>query len=152
MKRKPDPGQLSIFDVIRKINSHDKPSGSFDIDRELREAISASLKQCSLSRYQVVARMSELIGTDITKTMLDSWTAESKELHRFPAIFLPAFCEATGSTEPLKVLARTAGVFILPGSEALRSEIQHLEEEISRKRKEKQRRQAFLSEIEGGEL
>jgi hypothetical protein len=40
-----------------------------------------------LSRYQVAAKMSELLDVDITKTMLDSWTAESKEQHRFPALF-----------------------------------------------------------------
>ena len=92
--------------------------------------------------------MSELIGSEITKMMLDSWTAESKEAHRFPAIFLPAICEATGQTEPLRMLGRLVGFFVLPGPEALRSEIQRLEEEIGSKQREKKKRLLFLKEIE----
>ena len=124
-------------------------AGSFDIDRQFRAAISEALKRCPLSRWQVAARMSELIGQEITKSMLDSWTAESKEGHRFPAIFLPAFCEAAGCSEPLKLMGRLVGVFILPGPEALRAEIQRIEEEINRNQAEKRKRQMFLKELEG---
>jgi len=152
-KRLDNPDQITIFEIIQAIQEEDKasrPAGSFDIDRQFREAISQALKCCSLSRYQVAARMSELTGQDISKSMLDSWTAESKENHRFPAIFLPALCEATGQTEPLKMLARLVGVFVLPSGDALRSDIQRLDEEITKKKKEKQKRLLFLREIEGG--
>jgi len=94
--------------------------------------------------------MSELVGIDITRTMLDSWTAESKERHRFPAIFLPAFCKAVGSTEPLKLLAKFAGSFVLPGPEALRAEIKRIEEEIEVLKKERNKRRVFLGEMEKG--
>jgi len=92
--------------------------------------------------------MGELLNQDISKYMLDTWTAESKEYHRFPAEFLPAFCEAVGSFEPLGILAEKAGVFILPGRDALRAEIGKLEEEIKRLQKERQKRQLFLQEVE----
>ena len=81
--------------------------------------------------------------------MLDSWTAESKEQHRFPAVFLPAFCEAVGSTELLRMLGQAVGAFVLPGPEALRAEIQRIEEEINRKQADKRRRLVFLKEMEG---
>jgi len=67
--------------------------------------------------------MSELVGQDITKTMLDSWTAESKGMHRFPAVYLPAFCEAVGSTEPIRMLGQVLCAFVLPGPAALLAEI-----------------------------
>lgn len=152
LKNSLDKAQLSLFDIIRNIQDGKptpKPIGSFNIDRQFREAISAALKQCPLSRYQVVARMSELTDTDITKTMLDSWTAESKEQHRFPAIFLPAFCEAVGCTEPLKMIGTLVGVFVLPGPEALRAEIQRMDEEINQKQADKRKRLIFLKEMEG---
>lgn len=145
-----DPKQLTIFDAIRRIQEREaahKPSGSFDIDRQFREAISATIKGCPRSRYEIAARMSELIGQEITKTTLDSWTAESKDGHRFPAIFLSAFCEATGSSEPLKILGRLVGVFVMPGPEALRAEIQKLEEEIAKRQAEKKKRLIFLREM-----
>jgi len=90
-----------------------------------------------------------MVGQDITKTMLDSWTAESKEQHRFPAVFLPAFCEAVGSTDLLRMLGQAVGAFVLPGPEALRAEIQRIDEEIIRKQADKRRRLVFLKEMEG---
>lgn len=151
LKNKIDTNQLSLFDVIKTFNDQKpatKPAGSFDIDRQFREAVSLALKQCPLSRYDVVARMSELCGMDISKAMLDSWTADSKEQHRFPAIYLPAFCEVTGSSEPLKLLGSLTGVFVMPGPDALRAEIQRIEEEIGKKQAEKKKRLVFLKEME----
>ena len=121
-----------------------------NIDRDFREAISEALRRSPLSRYQVAARMSELTDTDITKTMLDSWTAESKDQHRFPAIFLPAFCEAVECNDPLQILGKLVGVYILPGPEALRAEIHKIEEEITKQQNEKRKRMLFLKEMEGG--
>jgi hypothetical protein len=142
--------QASLFDLLKTYQDNiSRPAASFDLDRQFRESISQALKDCPLSRYQVAARMSELVGGEITKTMLDSWTAESKEGHRFPAIFLPAFCEVTGCSEPLKIMGKPVGVFVLPGPDALRAEIQRSEEEINRKQAEKRKRLMFLKEMEG---
>jgi len=91
--------------------------------------------------------MGELLNQDISKYMLDTWTAESKEYHRFPAEFLPAFCEAVGSFEPLRILAEKAGVFMLAGPEALRAEINKIEQEIKQLQKQRQKRLAFLEEV-----
>jgi hypothetical protein len=146
-----DTNQLSLFDLIRTFSEQkpaSKPAGSFDIDRRLRAAISQALKQCPLSIYEVAAKMSALCGTEITGSMLYSWTAESKNQHRFPAIYLPAFCEVTGCSEPLKLLGNLMGVFIMPGPDALRSEIQRLDEEIGKKQAEKKKRLVFLKEME----
>lgn len=152
-KKNLDNRQISLFEVIQRFqngNSTNCPVGGMNIDRAFREAISEALKQSPLSRYQVAARMSELTDSDITKTMLDSWTAESKDQHRFPAIFLPAFCEATGCNNPLQMLGKLVGVFVLPGPEALRAEIHKIEEEISRQQNERRKRMLFLKEMEGG--
>lgn len=153
-KKKIDINQTSIFDVLLQHAENSSEGtkkvpadGSLDVDKQFREAISSALKDSKLSRYGVAARMSELTGSEITKSMLDSWTAESKENHRFPAIYLPAFCEAVGSAEPLAILARLVGVFVLPSPDALRAEIQRLEEEITVKQREKKKRMLFLKEM-----
>ena len=146
-----DNRQISLFDIIRNYQEDHpagRPIGSLNIDRAFRETISDALKRCPSSRYQIAARMAELTDTDITKTMLDSWTAESKEQHRFPAVFLSAFCEAAGSIAPLKILGSLIGVFVLPGPEALRAEIQRIDEEIVGKQTEKRKRMLFLKEME----
>ena len=148
-----DPNQLSIFDYINNQKAAElvaaPKAGSLQIDIEMREVVSDILKGCPLSRYQVVAKMSELTGEDITKSMLDTWTAESKENHRFPAKYVPAFSMATNNSQLLVYLCRKAGLFVMPDTEALRAEIRHLEEDIEKKKREKKKRVVLLQEVEG---
>lgn len=148
----PLPGQLSLFDLLTEEQERRAESlpatGTLNILNPLRQALNQAIKQCKLSRWQIAGQMSDLLDQEITKFMLDSWTAESKDGHRFPAEYLPAFCEATGSREPLRLLAETAGLFALPGPDALRAEIQHLEEEARKLQQEKKKRQLFLKEME----
>ena len=152
---------MPLFEWVRKAqeltnqgNFH--PKGSLNIDSEFRCAISEDLRQAKdeegreLSRYQVAARMSDYLGQEITASSLNNWTAESHENHRFPAAWLPAFvCATGGQRRAFEVLSRHSGLFALPGPEALRAEIQRIEEEIKAKREEKYKRVLFLREIEG---
>jgi len=155
--------QTNIFDWLKKAEELTRQTecivkGGLDIDSEFRAAISEDIKHavvsCSgreLSRYEVAARMSDLIGQEITKSMLDNWSAESHEKHRFPCQFLPAFILATGGQRRVfEVLSRHSGLFALPGPEALRAEIQRLDEEERRIKAEKRKRKIFLKEIENG--
>lgn len=93
--------------------------------------------------------MSELVGTEITKSQLDSWTAESKEYHRFPAEYLPAFCAVTGYKKPLRMMARMIKCYLLEGKEALMSEIGQIDQaKKDLVRREKEIR-SFLEKFEG---
>lgn len=157
--------QETIFEYLKKVEqdvsqapkSAAHPNGSLDIDTELRNALSEDLKQSksedgrALSRYEVAGRMSELVGMEITKSMLDNYTAEAHEKHRFPCQFLPAFVVATGGQRiAFECISRHAGLFALPGAEALRAEIQKYDEEERRARSEKNKRRMYLHEIERG--
>ncbi|MDP3014142.1 MAG: hypothetical protein Q8M92_07875 [Candidatus Subteraquimicrobiales bacterium] len=155
------PQQETIFEWVKRAEALTRQSteptkGSLDIDAELRAAVTEDLKHAivsctgrELSRYEVAARMSDLVGQEITASMLYSWTSESHEKHRFPCQFLPAFVIATGGQRRVfETLSRRSGLFALPGPEALRAEIQRLEEEIKRKKAEKHKREIFLKEIE----
>ena len=122
--------------------------GALDIDGQLRAALGEDIKACSLSRYQIAARMSELLNTEITKSQIDHWTADSHVLHRLPAAYLSAFAVATDGRRAIETVARHAGLFALPGPEALRAEIKRIDEEIKKKREEKKKREMFLREVE----
>ena len=149
----PIPGQRSLFDFLR--DEAQAPAavprsvtGTLNIQAGLREALNQAIKGCNLSRWEIAGKMSDLLDCEISKAMLDAWTAESKEGHRFPAEFLPAFCRVTGCRVPLSILAEMAGLFALPGPEALRAEIQKLDEEAKKLSSEKRKRQRFLQEME----
>jgi len=78
--------------------------GSLNNTREIANAVSASIRRCPLSRYQIAAHISELVGREITKTMLDHYSGESHERHVIPADLIMVFCHVTGSNELKKVL------------------------------------------------
>lgn len=163
--KKADPGgpqQMALdFDyrqveaVAAKVRAITSPApsteGTANIREKLRLAIKHALKQCCLSRVQVAGEMSHLLGdVEISRYMLDTWTAESKEGHRFPAEYLPAFCRVTDSTEPLELLAEASGCFAMPGQDALRAQMQKIEEEIKRLNSQK-RTMGVLIKTAGGE-
>ncbi len=105
-------GQGSFLDKIEK-----EDPGLLNVSLRFRDALSQALKKCRDSRYQVAANMSELTSSDISKTMIDAYTADSKEYHRFPAEWLPAFARATGSIEPLIVVVEASDCQIITREE-----------------------------------
>lgn len=170
--------QLSIFELLRQLSTTANGAASTEgrscVIEGLRETLREAIKASPLSRHQIAGEMSHLVGATITKEMIDSWTREdqvttddgrpqtaekrntadgsdSKTIRRHvPAEYLPAFCKVTGSREPLRLLCEAAGFFVLPGPEALRAEIQKIDEEIKDRQSKKRARSAFLKEMEKG--
>jgi hypothetical protein len=150
----PHQHQLSLFDEIQRLQQNlascrPAPSeGSLNVTVKLRREMTHAIRTSGKDRFRIAGEMSHLVGRQITKAMLDSWTAESKPGNRPPADILPAFCRATASTEPIEVLNEPAGIFGLPGPDALRAEIQKYAEQEKRARSEKRKREMFLTEME----
>ena len=153
--RKDRQEQLGIFDLIResqaKAAAAETKEGAMRCVEALRGALRAAIKECQLSRYQIAGQMSHLLGADITKEQIDSWTRDSDipeaQRRHVPAEYLPAFCSATGSLLPIEVLGRASGVFVMPGPDALRCEVHKLDEQIKGLQAERKRRSLFLREI-----
>lgn len=138
MKRAINPNQMSLFDDPQIPKPVSFSPGSLDYDLELRGLMSEALKKSPKSRYQVAAKMSELIGQEVSKSQLDAWTAESRESWRFPFVYGLAFEVALDSFCLTEFLARRRGVKIVAGDEIRQAEIGRLEsikEEISKKLK-----------------
>ncbi len=144
--------QMSLFDLLTQLQDEVKQDpadeGAANVRERLRLAMCAAIKQCPWSRWEIAGKMSHLLGQEISKYSLDAWTAESKDGHRLPAEYLPAFCQVTGDNGPLQMLAETAGLFALPGPDALRCEIRKLEEDSRRINQERRKRELFLKEME----
>ena len=152
--KKVDMNQESLLDLITRAQTDSQSSGmaegSLNVQHRLVGAITQAIKESPLSRWEIAGKMSELLGLEISKHMLDAWTSEAKEYHRFPAEYLPAFCKATGSVTPLRVLSEAAGVFVLESPDALRSRIQFLDEQQKEISSEKRELQSVLRALEGG--
>lgn len=157
IKKQSSRNQPTLFDYVVEttaLQSETALTGSFDITKQLKDALAQDLRHAcdergrELSRYEVAARMSNLLGEEITKTVIDNWTAQS-HLHRLPADYLPAWIRATGAQRhAAEVISRCSGLFLLPGPEALRAEFSKHDEIIEQARAEKRKLKALLHEIE----
>lgn len=140
--------QTSLFDVL-SLPAAPGP-GSFHIQNQLKEEISKGLRLCRLSRYEVAAKMSEMLGYEITKTMLDAYTAESKENHRFPAEWLAPFCIVTGYYEPIKAINRLARLPLPDTGKLLDMEIIRIKKEMAGMGEELRKYEGLKQLIEKG--
>jgi hypothetical protein len=81
----------------------------------LKAAMSQVIKECSLSREQIVEDMNRLAGMcgitcngnsqKVTEAILDKWVAPGASGHNIPIRLLPIFCRVVGSNLPLQVYA-----------------------------------------------
>ncbi len=160
-KKKESSRQPSLFDYIKKVEelarqSEAVPPGSLDIRKEFKAALAEDLRHAKddhgrlLSRFEVAGKMSDMVGRQITKDMLDNWTATSHP-HSMPADYLPAFKHATGGRRAHECISRHSGLFLLPSEEALRAEIQRMDEEMKLIKGEKRKRQLYLKELSSGQ-
>ncbi len=125
MSRTRDTLSADLFDIP---HAPAPVGGSLDYASELCHVLADALKKTPKSRYDIAARMSELAGQDISKSMLDAWTAESKTPWRFPFEFAAAFEAATDSTCLQELLARKRGSRVLVGEESLLAELGRIEQ------------------------
>jgi hypothetical protein len=155
-QKKSDDSQIDIFDYLKSISQiPEHEEGQYKIVDRLRASLRTCIKSSEFSIHQIAGEMSHLLGETITKEMLYSWTRQFDEINgrpgrHIPAEQLPAFCHVTGCNDPLIIMGQMVGVFILPGPEALRAEIQKLDENLKKTRAEKRKRQIFLEEMERG--
>lgn len=155
-KRKKESSQYdqpTLFDFIRE-QRQTQNNGSLNIVREVKEALSEDLRHASdehnkdLSRAQVAAKMTDLLGEEITLSMLNNWTAVSHP-HEMPISYLPVFIRATGGQRrAAEVISRHSGLYLLPGPDALMAEIQRFDEEERKAKNEKRKRMFYLKEME----
>lgn len=125
-----DPRQLTL-DELFEIPCPAQPApASMDYDKEIRHLLSAALKETKNSRFEVCARMSELIGHEITISMLNSWTAESREAWRFPLAYATAFEIACDTFCLTEYQARKRGCKVYAGDEVRQAEIGRLESQM----------------------
>ena len=142
--------QLNLFDILRQEQSQRQATrpGRLDISAQIDLAIKNAIKNAPKSREVIADLMTELTGERITVQMINNWTADSHP-HEMPGRLYPAFCVATGDIELIRIQAEAAGVYTLPGPDALRAEIQKLDEASRKLQAEKKKRQLFLQELEG---
>ena len=83
-----------------------------------------------LDRYAVAARVSRLVGKEVSKAMLDAYTAESRDAYNVPAWLMPALEHVCHSHRYSEWLAQIRGGRFLLGPAALDAEIGRVQGEM----------------------
>lgn len=142
VRARKDPLTLDLFDVPR---APAPTPGALNFSIKLRAILSAALKVTPLSRYEVAARMSELLGVEVTKNQLDAWTAESREPWRFPFEYVAAFEVVCSTTCLQDLLSEMRGSKVLKGEDSLLAELGRIEQMEHNLKREKQQIKTFLA-------
>ena len=121
----------------------------------LKSAMRQAVKDSKFSREQIVDRLNEVAASEglrlgrsdrITLAALDGWLAESKDGHLISVALLPAFCQATESLLPLKVLAACLGADVITEGDGKILALARVELEQKRLVRQKRRLQQEIGE------
>lgn len=135
MARARDLITLDMFDIPAPAP---QAPGSMNYRKEIAHVMSAALKACPHDRYEVAARMSRFIGSEVSVNMLNAYTAESREDQNITLERAIAFDAATEGYSLVKFHGDKRGCRILVGKEALLAElgeIGRLEQELAEQKK-----------------
>ena len=124
MKKRRDPYTLDLFEEELPPAPVTTPGG-LTCRVEIAHTMSEALK--GHDRYEIAAKMSKLLGRDISKNILDAYTAESREDHIPPLDTAIAFDLATESRFLGELFAKKIGAKLVFGKEALDAKLGQLE-------------------------
>jgi hypothetical protein len=128
---KSDPSQLDLW--LEPVFPSRVPAKSVDIARfraKLKRAMAQAIRECAFDRPTIAARMAQYLGLpSISKTMLDAYTAESKDSHDISLVRFKGFVHATGAVWLWDLIVSEDGLLLLEGDEARLAEIARLQQE-----------------------
>lgn len=125
MRRLPDLFSGDLFEVPQP--AQERP-GSMALTREIAHVMSDALKACTHDRVEVAARMTRLMGREVSLSMLNAYTAESAERHTISLERAIAFDAATEGYGLLEFFARQRGCSLNVGKAALLAELGRFEQ------------------------
>jgi hypothetical protein len=114
MSSRRDQRTLDLFDAPQTPKN---PGALAGLKTQISHAMSAVIRDCILDRYEIASQMSRLLGEEVSKTMLDAYTAESRDDQNIPAYRFLAFILATQSFDALDELLRPLGCRLLVGEQ-----------------------------------
>ena len=141
-----DVNQFNLFSLLEP-ETPPNP-GSMDVSMRLRHSVSNAIQKCGKPRIDICAEIYKLSGKEVSKSTLDGWSAESRDLSNDNIDFngnrrwgisgdvIAAFCAATGDWETLFILVEACSYKALKGKDVVRARIGLLKEEITKKSQE----------------
>lgn len=120
-KRKADRETGDLFSHARlfPVEAPRELANALDFNARLAAAMARAIRESGMDRYEIAARMSELLGVEVSKAMIDAYTSAARETHTISVVRLKAFIRATGQLWLWQVVLEGDGLTLLQGEEAL---------------------------------
>lgn len=99
-----------------------------DISLKFKTALGRALREHHESAAVVAARMSEIVGRQITEAALYAYTAPAKPEHDIGIVRLKAFIKVTGAIWLWDLLVQDDGLTVMMGREAHLAQLGHLQQ------------------------
>lgn len=130
-KRKNQPGQGDLFAerALFPVRQRTETLAPLDVSLKIKTALGKALKEYPEPASIAAARMSEIIGRQITEAALYSYTAPTKPEHDIGIMRLKAFVRVTGATWLWDLIVEDEGLTVMEGEEAHLAQLGHLEHE-----------------------
>lgn len=119
MARPRDPFTDDMFMVPQAPEPH---AASMNYCAEVATLTAHMFADSGTDRFKIAAEMSRLTGREVSKYMLDAWTAESRDAYNIPFYLVPAAEAACQSHAMSSWLADKRGARLSIGREALNAE------------------------------
>ncbi|MCY1648146.1 hypothetical protein OVA11_14070 [Caulobacter sp. SL161] len=126
-KRTRDEQTLDLFQHAQlfPVETPRELGSALDFNAKLAQAMSRALDEAregGRDRHEVASRMSEILGQDVSKGMIDAYTSQARETHTISAVRFKAFVRATGCLWLWSVYLDGEGLTLLMGEEALHAQ------------------------------
>lgn len=102
------------------------------IDRMIAASVSRALRDDSRTREDIARAISELLGEEVTRFMLDAYASEARDHHNISAGRFLALIAATSRHDILDHVLRRIGAAVLVGEEIATARAGHLRATIDR--------------------
>jgi len=128
-KAKAHPGQLGFaFEVPAPATG---PAALAGIEQRICSAVGTIIASDGRSRWELAAKVSELLDEEVSKSMLDAYSSPAREDHKVPMSRFLALVAVTGRHDLLDPLLREIGAAIVAGDEVLTVELGHIDRQIA---------------------
>ena len=104
------------------------------LDAFVSSAVGRILRDDPRSRFEIAGGVSALLGDDVSKSMLDAYSAEAKDTHNISLARFLALIAETQRFDVLDALCQRIGAKVVVGEEILTVELGHVKAQIKRLR------------------
>jgi hypothetical protein len=97
--------------------------GSLNDESVIRIILTEVIRKSAKSREQIAEEMTVMVGERVSLRMLNSYTSEAAEQHRWPSQYTRAFCYVVQDWGLLRCIVERAGFRLITQEEALLLEL-----------------------------